>query len=65
MYRQTKGFTYKSKKGNFYIIINESLSEEQSLKTLLHELSHIELKHFEKFNEKYESIELSIKQLGL
>ena len=59
-----KGFTYQNF-GKYYIVINESLSDEQKLKTFVHELSHIELKHFCMFNEEFDNAEQIIKNLGL
>lgn len=41
------GFTYRSSVDIYHIFINEALSELRKYETMLHELEHIELGHFE------------------
>lgn len=63
---KAKGYTYLSKLTNkYYIVINENLSEEMQIKTLMHELKHIELGHLECFLEDRELCEKVIKELKL
>lgn len=63
---KAKGYTYLSNITNkYYIIINESLSEDMQLATLLHELKHIQLGHLECFLEDRDKCEEIIKKLNL
>lgn len=41
------GFTYKSSADIYHIFINEALNNGKKNQTVLHELEHIELGHFE------------------
>lgn len=41
------GFTYKSTSSIYHIFINEALCDVKRNETVLHELEHIELGHFE------------------
>ncbi|AEE95323.1 ImmA/IrrE family metallo-endopeptidase [Mahella australiensis] len=41
------GFTYKSSADIYHIFINEALNDGKKNQTVLHELEHIELGHFE------------------
>lgn len=52
------GLIYKHK-DIFLIAINKSLSENKKKKTILHELAHFELKHYDKevFEFKIENLE--------
>lgn len=52
------GLIYKHK-DIFLIAINRSLSQEKKKKTILHELAHFELKHYDKevFEFKIEDLE--------
>lgn len=43
------GFTYKSTSSIYHIFINEALCNIKRNETLLHELEHIELGHFESY----------------
>ena len=56
--RYVYGFIYKYK-DVFLIAINKSLSENKKKKTILHELAHFELKHYDKevFEFKIEDLE--------
>ena len=56
--RYVYGFIYKYK-DVFLIAINKSLSETKKKKTILHELAHFELKHYDKevFEFKIEDLE--------
>lgn len=61
-----KGFTIKSiMTGRFYIFINDNLTDYKKLKTLMHELKHIELGHLECFQEDRLKCEKVIRELGL